>query len=74
MTMAAKPAAQSDTRTIIDFPKATLTTAHGINTRGDISGYYRDGAGRTHGYLLRRCDFTSIDFPDATLTRVLGIK
>ena len=39
--------------TTIDVPGAFLTDAFGINERGDIVGFFEDGAG-THGFLLSR--------------------
>src|SRR5712692_5301621 len=54
--------------TSLDFPDAILTTALGINPRGDIVGRYVDADGVAHGYLLSGDDFTSIDFPGATFT------
>jgi len=68
--------------TPIDFPGATFTRADGINRRGDIVGWYRT-VGTTqcpvtsldcHGFLLSEGEFTSIDFPGATLTTSSGIN
>ncbi len=50
------------TFTSIDYPGATQTRAHGINSSGDIVGLYTDASG-THGYLLRGGQFASIDVP-----------
>ncbi len=50
------------TFTTIDFPGATQTRAHGINSAGDIVGLYTDASG-THGYLLRSGQFAPIDVP-----------
>ena len=58
--------------TTIDVPGAMATSASGINPRGDIVGSYRDGSGRSHGYVLRKGEFTTIDFPDAAGTVVAG--
>src|SRR5712692_11283707 len=51
-----------ETFTTIDFPGASYTDAQGINRRGHIVGEYMSG-GETHGFLLRRMEFASIDFP-----------
>jgi probable HAF family extracellular repeat protein len=58
--------------TTIDVPGAVFTSASGINPRGDIVGNYTDGTGRTHGFLLRDGEFTTIDFRDAAGTVVAG--
>jgi uncharacterized membrane protein len=58
--------------TTIDVPNAVFTSASGINARGDIVGSYRDGSGRSHGYVLRNGEFTTIDFPDAAGAVVAG--
>jgi uncharacterized membrane protein len=62
--------------TTIDVPNAVLTTAWGINARGDIVGSYTDGTGRSHGYLLRDGEFTTIDFSASARTeaRAIGPK
>src|SRR5262249_38322004 len=71
--------------TSFDFPGAgaTRTTGFGINPRGEIVGLYRsfgtascEGVVPTfacHGYLLRRGEFTSIDFPRSTYSVANGI-
>jgi hypothetical protein len=41
---------------------ATQTSARGINSRGEIVGFYVAG-GRQYGFLLSRGQFTSLDFP-----------
>jgi uncharacterized membrane protein len=58
--------------TSIDVPGARLTSASGINARGDIVGTYADGGG-SHGFLLRDGEFTTIDFPGAAGTEARGI-
>ena len=40
---------QAGVFTPINFPLATGTTAFGINDTGEITGYYTDAAGSTHG-------------------------
>ena len=58
--------------TTIDVPGAVFTSASGINARGDIVGSYSDASGRSHGYVLRNGEFTTIDFPDAAGAVVAG--
>ena len=67
-------AQQSFTFTTIDPPGAVLTHALGIGPGGDIVGYYRDTAGKTHGFLLSQGQFTSIDYPGAMYTDARGIS
>jgi uncharacterized membrane protein len=43
--------------------KARATSAQGINAGGDVVGFYIDGVGKTHGYLLRGGQFTTIEVP-----------
>ena len=64
------------TFTAIDVPKATLTTASGVNARGDVVGSYRDANNRVHGYVLRKGEFTTIDvpFPGVVNTEARGIS
>jgi probable HAF family extracellular repeat protein len=55
----------SFTFTSIDVPGAIATIATGINARGHIVGIYSDAAGNSHGFLLRKGDFFTIDVPGA---------
>jgi uncharacterized membrane protein len=48
--------------------------ATGINDRGSISGFFIDGGGVTHGFLLAEGELVQLDFPDATLTQALGLN
>jgi probable HAF family extracellular repeat protein len=58
----------------IVIPGATLTNAQGINAAGDVVGIYRDAGGRTHGFLWRKGEVTTIDFPGASSTEARGIS
>jgi uncharacterized membrane protein len=68
--------------TTIDFPDAIAIFRDngGINPRGDIVGSYCDTAPcgvasrDSHGFLLSRGDFTTIDFPDAINTNAFAIN
>ena len=60
--------------TTIDVPSATGTIGSGINTRGEIVGYYFDTAGAVHGFLLSKGVLTAIDFPGATDTFAFKIN
>ena len=68
-------AAGADNRfTSIDYPNATGTQAWGINSRGDIIGYYTGADNNSHGFLLNGSHYTAIDFPGAAVTLVNGIN
>jgi uncharacterized membrane protein len=62
------PASSAITYTTIDFPGALATFALGINTAGDIVGYYSDPTFITHGFLLSQGVFTTIDAPGSSQT------
>lgn len=59
--------------TSIDVPGATFTNAQGINSRGDIVGFFGNASG-THGYLLSGGTFVVIDYPGAIYTDARGIN
>jgi hypothetical protein len=59
--------------TSIDFPGARFTSAPGINSRGDIVGFFGITS-VAHGFLLSGGEFTSIDFPGAIATQAYGIN
>jgi len=52
----------------------SLTAFAAINPEGDVVGTYTGADGTSHGYLLSRTGFTSIDFPGAGLTEGNGIN
>jgi hypothetical protein len=61
--------------TSFDFPGAISTECGGINAAGDIVGRYVSPDGKLHNYLLRKGEFTSIDFPgDVDFTDVAWIN
>jgi probable HAF family extracellular repeat protein len=66
-------AAQQPAYTPIDYPKATITTAYGINPRGQIVGVYTSN-GKSHGYLLSGGNYSTIDLPGMTTTYAYGIN
>src|ERR1700674_3559593 len=61
------------TYTQIDYPGASWTYAEGIDSAGDIVGYYVDTVGE-HGFLLSGGGYTSIDYPGAKYTVASGIN
>ena len=59
------------TFTTIDVPGAGATSIEGINSAGDLVGYYgTTGDGPYHGFLLRGETFTFFDYPGAESTIV----
>ena len=64
------------TYTLLDFPRANLTEAVGINDDGQVVGDYRDSAGRFHGFFWDAGLFLTFDvpFPEAALTGPSGIN
>jgi len=54
---------QTFTFTSIDVPSATATLATGVNARGNTVGIYYDAAGNSHGFLLKRGEFLTVDVP-----------
>jgi probable HAF family extracellular repeat protein len=60
--------------TPIDYPKASGTQAWGINSRGDIVGYYTGADNNTHSFLWNGGHYTAIDYPGAAVTQVNGIN
>ena len=50
-------------------------TAAGISNAGDVSGFYTDANGVTHGFLrLRSGRFTTLSVPGASATQALGVN
>src|SRR5260221_12198458 len=60
--------------TWIDYPGAGSSQAWGINSRGDIVGYYTGADKNNHGFLLNGGRYTAIDYPGAAVTLVNGIN
>jgi probable HAF family extracellular repeat protein len=61
---------------LLDFPRANLTEAVGINDDGQVVGDYRDASGRFHGFFWDAGLFLTFDvpFPEATLTAPTAIN
>ena len=59
------------TYTEFDVPGASSTGCYGVNSAGDIVGYYTtDGS---HGFLLSGGTYTTIDYPVSSYTFLTGI-
>jgi hypothetical protein len=48
--------------------------ADGINDHRQVSGYYFDSLGASHGFLLSPGLFVTLDFPGASMTQALGLN
>ena len=74
-SVAASPARGAKARvTAIDYPGAANTVAMGINSRGDIVGYYFSVAAMNHAFFLGKNGFVSFDFPGACRTDAWAIN
>lgn len=62
------------TYTQIDYPGATQTRVLGINSAGEMVGFYVDSLGDDHGFLLSGGEFTTIDVPGSNKTDADGIN
>ena len=61
---------------MIDPPDAVVSDARDVNASGEVVGFFADSANKTHGFLLRKGEFTTIDFPgeDVVSTQARGIN
>ena len=55
------------------MPGASDTFANAVNDAGDVAGSYQT-ATETHGFVLDREGFVTIDVPGASSTEVTGIN
>jgi hypothetical protein len=54
----------NNTYTVIDYPGASASAAHGISDTGVITGdYYRNG--HYHGFILKSGVYSTINYPKA---------
>lgn len=78
-SLAIKPAAflrkkDGSFKTLPAAPGNSAAQPNSINNRGEIVGLYSSAPGVTHGFLLRRGKYTTIDFPGTTNTQCTGIN
>jgi len=59
---------------VLLVPGATESGATGINTSGQIVGFYTDSSMVAHGFVDTAGTFTDVDYPSATGTEVIGIN
>jgi len=62
------------TYTQIDVPGSITTEAVGINTQGDIVGFYADSNNIFHAFLLSGGVYTTFDYPGAAGTDATAIN
>ena len=74
LALAPAAIAQLGSFSVIDYPGAAATTAHGLNDAGDIVGDYTLPDKTVHGFLLRGGRFTAIDFPGAVASNARQIN
>jgi hypothetical protein len=61
--------------TVVNFPGAASTQVTGINGAGDLSGFYVDTVGNTHGFTRIGGSFATVDNPLSTVfNQALGIN
>jgi uncharacterized membrane protein len=60
--------------TQIDVPGAYSTQCDGVDSAGNVVGFFEDSNQNTHGYLLSGGTFTTLDAPGAVYTVALGIN
>ena len=61
--------------TVVNFPGAASTQVTGINGAGDLSGFYVDTLGNTHGFTRIGGSFATVDNPhSAVFNQALGIN
>jgi uncharacterized membrane protein len=63
------------TYTQIDYPGSDGSVTLGINSAGDIVGYYTvEGDTVTHGFMISAGTYTTIDYPGASATVLTGLN
>src|SRR6266568_3120308 len=64
------------TFTTIDVPGAGVTGVYGINSAGEMVGYYGSDSNdpNKHGFLLSGGNFTYLDYPGAYSTFAFGLN
>jgi probable HAF family extracellular repeat protein len=62
------------TLTTLDFPGSIATGANGINSSGEVVGWFLDSANLTHGFLLSGGTYTQLDVPGYPETIAGGIN
>jgi len=62
------------TYTQFDVPAAVFTVVVGIDSAGDLVGYYQDASGNLNGFLFSGGAYTTIDPPGSTTTQLSGIN
>lgn len=73
--VAITPLTAQGTYTQIDAPNAINGTfAYGIDTAGDVTGYFMDAGSVVHGFFLSAGNYTTIDYPGAGGTTLFAVN
>jgi hypothetical protein len=56
------------------LPASQVTVPIKVNDAGQIVGFYLDSGGKSHGFLLSKGRYSTIDFPGAIATEALAIN
>jgi hypothetical protein len=59
---------------VFEIPGSTSAQATSINGHSDVCGFYVDGKGNNHGWLLVQGQFTVLNYPGSTGTQALGLN
>jgi len=62
------------TYTQIDPPGSIMTLCFGIDSAGDIVGYYEDASFVNHGFIFSLGSYITVDYPENTSTYLSGIN
>src|SRR5437763_16661689 len=71
---ATAPLMAQGTYTQFDVPGALATFAIGVDTAGDVVGYYIDANINYHGFLYAGGTYATIDYPGVMYTYLYGIN
>src|ERR1700674_3268820 len=69
LLLATAPALAQGSYTQIDVPGAVSTVGLGIDTAGDLVGFYGDASGNVDGFLFSGGTYATIDPPGSTITQ-----
>src|SRR5437773_299056 len=73
MTTFVPPTVAQGTYTQIDVPGASFTSCQGVDTAGDIVGFY-GASDNEYGFLFSGGSYITIAYPGATGTQLTGIN
>ena len=74
LMLLADVAVAQGTYTQIDFPNAGSTYCVGIDSSGNISGFYADTVSSYQGFILSKGNFSSVSYPGEVSTFLEGLN